>query len=347
MERLTEEYCRNEVKEGLGRRITKLKKGEEAKKPEVWREFELVEKKTETKRISSFIFKAVGVEDAGEDITGSFVRLKLSNGLVRPYSIVNGTSNRLQLGIANEEDSRGGSRYIHDSLQEGDSILVGKITSSVPVKSQASNHIFISGGIGITAFFTHFSVFDEINFNYHLHYAVRSADEIPFPDLLAKLGSKVTFYDKSKGERMDITAILTERKWNSQIYTCGPQRMIDEIVRVSSAIGMSQEEIHYEAFQIATSGDPFTVELKKSKKTLEVGAEKTLLETMREAGLEVDSSCETGNCGTCRVEVCAGKVEHRGSALSEEDKRVAMLSCVSRGMFLSLLWLCGALGIAF
>jgi len=108
--------------------------------------------------------------------------------------------------------------------------------------------------------------------------------------------------------------------------------MIEDIIRSSKECGMSSEEIHLEAFQIATSGDPFTVEVKKTGQVLAVDGEKTLLETIREAGLEVDSSCETGNCGTCRVEVCQGRVDHRGSGLGGENKANAMLSCVSRGI---------------
>lgn len=323
----------DEIKHGLRAKITAIKKSEEAKRPETWREFELVEKKVQTRRISSFLLQAVGDDGEGEELEpGCFARLKLPNGLVRSYSIVGGRANRFQLGIALEEDSRGGSRFLHRSLNQGDKILVGKITQSVPIQSGASHHIIISGGIGITTFFTLFDVFDQINLNYEVHYAIRSTDELPFQDLFRKLGPKATIYNRSKGERMDIFSILSNRKWNSQIYTCGPQRMIDEVVRASNALGMSQDEIHYEAFQAVTSGDPFTVELAKSKRTLEVGAEQTLLEAMREAGLEVDSSCETGSCGTCRIEVCKGKVEHRGNALSEEDKGVAMLSCVSRGV---------------
>jgi ferredoxin len=210
--------------------------------------------------------------------------------------------------------------------------LVGKISQSVPIKGQASSHIFISGGVGVTAFLEHFNIYDRINYNYVLHYAVRSAEDIPFKEQIAKLGPKAIIYDKSKGQRMDISSILRDRTWNSYIYTCGPQTMIDEIVRVSNSIGISEDEIHYEAFQMATSGDEFTVELAKSKKTLSVGSDNTLLHTLRDAGLEVESSCETGNCGTCRIEVCSGKVEHRGSALSEKEKEVAMLSCVSRGI---------------
>lgn len=108
--------------------------------------------------------------------------------------------------------------------------------------------------------------------------------------------------------------------------------MIDDIIRSSKECGMASEDIHLEAFQIATSGDPFTVEVKKTGQVLTVDGEKTLLQTIREAGLEVDSSCETGNCGTCRVELCQGTVDHRGSGLGEEDKATAMLSCVSRGI---------------
>jgi len=323
----------SECKKAFKKSVDALDAGERKKEPEIWRLFELVEKKEQTKRISSFVFQAVGKDMEGKNLDpGMFVRLKLPNGLIRSYSIVGGNMNRFQLGIAHEEDSRGGSRYIHESLLEGDNILVGRIQQSVSIYNGASNHIFLVGGIGITAFLMHIATYQSINFNYHLHFAVRSVEEIPFPDLLAEMGDHVTIYNKSKGQRMKISAILEKRTWNSQVYACGPQRMIDEIIRASNACGMDQEEVHYEAFQLDTSGDAFSTELKKSGKVLEVGEEETLLQVLRSAGLEVDSSCEAGNCGTCRVEVCAGKVDHRGSGLGEADKGAAMLSCVSRGV---------------
>jgi hypothetical protein len=82
----------------------------------------------------------------GEDLDpGFFARLKLPNGLIRPYSIVNGTTKRFQLGIALEENSRGGSLFLHGQVQQGDKIPVGKLTESVPITGGASNHIFIAG----------------------------------------------------------------------------------------------------------------------------------------------------------------------------------------------------------
>lgn len=323
--------CKRHFKNLISKAKASLE-GPKKKDPEIFHEFELISKATPTPRITTFTLQKVGGE-AGEEIDpGCFARLKVPNGLIRPYSIVSGNSHKFTLGIALEDNSRGGSCYLHQQLKEVDKILVGKITESVPIPEGVSNHIFIAGGIGITAFLHHMDVYDQINFNYTLHYAVRSEDEMPYRDILEKNGNKVAIYDKSKGQRMDISQILKNRVWNSYTYVCGPPRLIDDFIRSSNELGISSDEVHLEAFQIATSGDPFTVELKKDGRALEVKGEQTLLQVLKEAGLEIDSSCEAGNCGTCKVEVCEGRVEHRGSALSEEEKRGSMLSCVSRGV---------------
>ena len=62
-----------------------------------------------------------------------------------------------------------------------------------------------------------------------------------------------------------------------------------------------------------------------------MGAGETLLQVLRKARFEIESSCEMGNCGTCRIGLRSGMVEHRGSALNEEKERV-LLSCVSSGV---------------
>ena len=329
----------DECKKAFTKLIGKARAEEEArsngrkkKAPEVWREFEVVDKWMESLNVCSFTLQSIDKTADAKLDPGSFARLKLPNGLVRSYSIVSGTTNCFQLGIGLVKPGRGGSSYMHNNLHQGDKLLVGDIKQSVPIVSQASNHIFIAGGIGITAFLSHIQKYEAINFNHILHYAVRSDEHFPFRSQLDAMGNKLIIYDKSKGQRMDIEAILRNRTWNSKVYLCGPTRMIEEAIRASKACGMSADEIHYEAFSLDTSGDPFVVKLKQSGKKLQVGEEETLLEVLREAGLDVDSSCEAGNCGTCRVEVCEGKVDHRGSGLGEDDKRVAMLSCVSRGV---------------
>ncbi len=111
-----------------------------------------MEKKLQTKRISSFKLEKVG--EAGEEIDpGCFVRVKLPTGLIRPYSIIGDNTHKFELGIALEDDSRGGSRYFHKSVEKGDKVLIGKITEGVPIKGGASNHIFIAGGSGSLLFY--------------------------------------------------------------------------------------------------------------------------------------------------------------------------------------------------
>ncbi|TVY62893.1 Carnitine monooxygenase reductase subunit, partial [Lachnellula suecica] len=286
---------------------------ERANEPETWRTFQLVEKRVQTPRISSFTFKAVEVKrgtDEEELDPGCFVRLRLPNGLIRSYSLVSGSSTNFTLGIAREESGRGGSRWLHDELKLGDKLDVGKITPGVPIKEQASNHIFIAAGIGITAFLSHGAIYDKVNFNYTLHFAVRSEVETPFKAELATLKGKVVLYDNSKGERMDVRRLLAERLWGSAVYVCGPDRLISDVQACCSELNIADEDVHYEAFQTDASGDSFSVEVDKGtgggkKGRLEVGEQETLLGVLREAGWVVDSSCGTGNCGTCVVSVCS------------------------------------------
>lgn len=314
-------------------REKKAAAGENSDNVERWKEFKIVEKKRQTGRIASFVLEAVEQDpEAGDAQLGSHARLKLPNGLIRTYSVVSGNPNRFELGIALEEASRGGSKFMHGTT-EGDVIQVGRITSDVQPKGSASQHIFIAGGIGITAFLAMLDTYRQIHWQTVLHYAAHSKSDIPFRETLALLGDSVKIYDASKGQRMDIPAIMKNMGWNSHVYVCGPSRMMDEALRVSKEAGLTEADIHFEAFAADTTGDPFEVEVaNRGSKKLQVGEEETLLEVLKKHFDDVASSCEVGNCGTCKVSVKCGNVEHRGTALMEDEKKDSMLSCVSRGM---------------
>lgn len=96
----------------------------------------------------------------------------------------------------------------------------------------------------------------------------------------------------------------------------------------------SPTAVHFEAFSDAEThkaGDrPFRVKLAKTGKTVDVPADKTILEVLRETGLEVPSSCETGTCGTCRTRYSNGEADHRDLVLAEHEKADTIMICVSR-----------------
>ncbi|OHE94010.1 MOSC domain-containing protein [Colletotrichum orchidophilum] len=316
------------------RRVAKAEAQGKREKGDRWRDFRIIGKTKQTSRVASFILKAVNPIENPEYLDkGSHAKLKLPNGLLRSYSIVSGDRNKFEVGVALEDTGRGGSIYLHNSTAIGDILQVGRMTADVKVAIASSNHVFIVGGIGITAFLALAEAYHQVHYSFEMHYAVRSADDVPFRSRLDALGRSVLLYDRSKGKQMDIGEILRTLKWNSHVYVCGPTRMTEAARIAAEECGLDKSDIHYEAFAADTSGDPFEAEvLNRDGKVLKVGEEETLLEVLkREVGGDVESSCEVGNCGTCKVVLKNGRVDHRGTALSADDRLESMLSCVSRG----------------
>lgn len=310
---------------------------EEEKDVEVWRPYRIASKKNETPRIISMTLEAVEPDpEAPELPLGAHVRLRLPNGLLRSYSIVSrGSSNSFELGVARADASRGGSRYLHDAAREGDTLQVGRMTTDVKPAGMASDHVFVVGGVGITAFLAMLPLYQKVNWNASLHYAVRSRADMPFRDRVDALGGSVAVhvYDASEGRRMDVPGVFAALGFNAKVYVCGPARMLEAAAREARARGLGGDDVHFEAFQADAAGDPFEVEVaNRDGRVLKVGAEETLLEVLRSYFDGIPSSCEVGNCGTCKITVKSGDVDHRGTALMDDEKGEAMLSCVSRGI---------------
>ncbi|KAK3402836.1 pyruvate kinase-like protein [Sordaria brevicollis] len=336
-------------------RKKKNKKGVER-----WRDFRVVERKQETGRIISLVLEAVDpiVPPEGDEKSillkpGVHARVKLGNGLVRAYSVTgpsfpspSASVNKFQLAIALEPNSRGGSKFLHSQVFEGHTMQVSaNFTNALPQGTSGmkaagiSHHIFVAGGVGLTAFLTSLEHFQSIHVSCELHYAVRSsADDIPFRERLDKLlPGTVKIYDKSQGQRLNIEEdVVKKLPWNSMLYFCGPRSLMLDAAEQVKKYQVPEGEVHFEAFEADISGDPFEVVVanRKESRTLKVEQEETLLEVLqREFGdEEVEGSCCVGNCGTCKVGLKEGRVEHRGTALSAEEKEGAMLACVSRGV---------------
>lgn len=327
------EELREESRKAFKKRLAENK--DSVKKAETkWVDYRVVEKETQTPRITSFVFEAVDANTDDTSQMGSHVKIRLPNGLVRAYSITRGSRGRFELGVALDENSRGGSRYLHEEVDEGHIIQVGNITPGITPNAMASNHLFIVGGIGITAFLWLAESMYAINWAFQIHYAVRSKDEVPFADRLQKFGQSLILYDRSKGERLNVEEIIKGMPWNSQLYVCGPGRLMDNALEVVHALSLPEKEVHFEAFAADVGGDPFEAVVKnKDNAVVKVTEEETLLQVLnREFGDVVGSSCEVGNCGTCKIKVTCGQVEHRGTALTKEEKGSEMLACVSRGV---------------
>ena len=85
------------------------------------------------------------------------------------------------------------------------------------------------------------------------------------------------------------------------------------------------------AVALAALDGGYTVELSRSGKSLQVPGGKTILQVLREAGVEVAHSCEEGVCGACETRVLSGIPDHRDAILSDPEKAAnnTMMICCS------------------
>lgn len=80
------------------------------------------------------------------------------------------------------------------------------------------------------------------------------------------------------------------------------------------------------------SGTAFEVELARTGLTLSVAADRSILDVLEQAGVDVLSSCRTGTCGTCEVGVLDGVPEHHDEVLTDAERAAGdvLLVCTAR-----------------
>ncbi|KAI0439474.1 pyruvate kinase-like protein [Xylaria telfairii] len=308
-----------------------------------WRSYTLIEKTSLTPRVKRFVF-STGENVSSDELHFSHfphVRVKFGSDseFTRAYSVVSGDMKRFELGIARDDNSRGGSVYLHDIMAVGDTLKVAKGHASakkwVVEQFYSKKHIFILGGIGVTAFLGEIRTLVKQCVQFEIHYAVRSLSDAAYLHQLPK--AHTTLYAKTEGQRLRVRDIVPSFGGSANphavVYCCGPTAMIDETRNLTGELGYPQSYVYFEEFGGVTAGtgDPFEVEVRATGKILQVPREKSLLQVLNEAGFDIDSSCLAGNCGACMVDYCKGEVIHQGVALDDEQKSTSILSCVSRG----------------
>ena len=83
---------------------------------------------------------------------GCHVDLTLPDGQVRQYSLCNAPAERQRylLGVLRETNGRGGSRQMHERVAVGDLLQVSMPRNNFPLDGEATRHLLIAGGIGVT-----------------------------------------------------------------------------------------------------------------------------------------------------------------------------------------------------
>lgn len=263
---------------------------------------------------------------------GSHIDVVLPVG-ARQYSLV-GRSGEDPYRIAVlREDLGAGSTWLHDSAQVGDEVSIKGPRNNFPLEP-ADSYLFIAGGIGITPLVGMVEGAAARGADWRLHYLGRTAEAMAYRDRLQGRSERVRFTAKDVDGRA-IVRDLVEAANGASIYVCGPARLIDEIEAVTAELGLP--EVHAERFtpkpvKPDVVNLPLRVHCEKSRCDVDVPADVSILDAIREAGIDVPSSCKEGICGSCETDVIDGVPDHRDSILSagERERNESMMICVSR-----------------
>jgi vanillate O-demethylase ferredoxin subunit len=255
----------------------------------------------------------------------------------RSYSLIPAPAGLCRIAVKREVSSRGGSAAM-SRLVAGDRLVFSGPTNDFPAVFDGREKLLVAGGIGITPMIAHARACTTRGEPFRLVYAGRSRAGMAFVDDLAReFGDRLELRISEEGTRIDPEAEIARLAPDGGLWFCGPHRLLDGLRHAWKGAGRSWLDFRFENFggHDGTPAVSFVVAVPRHGVEITVPAEKTMLEAMEAAGLDLMSFCLRGECGLCALPVTAvegGRVLHQDVFFSDEEKAEGgrICPCVSR-----------------
>lgn len=288
-----------------------------------------------TPLIREYVLKPVSDARLPAADPGAHIAVKTPSGAWRQYSLVDPTEapDHYRIAVKREAAGRGGSASIHEGWSTGTAVTIQPPSNDFAV-GDAPKYLLIAGGIGVTPIYSMAQALVGDGADVRMIYCTRSLVDTAYgSELEALLGDRLTLHHD--GGDLDQVYDFWDHFAEPQmmhVYCCGPGPLMEEIGDISGH--WPEGRVNFEDFvgiEAAREDDTaFEIRLEKSGTTLEVPSDRSILETLREVGKIVPSSCESGTCGTCKCGLVSGDVDHRDMVLMDEEKTDHIIICVSR-----------------
>jgi vanillate O-demethylase ferredoxin subunit len=254
----------------------------------------------------------------------------------RAYSITSdpAETRAYEIGVLRVGDG-GVSAWLHDAVKAGDVLTIMPPRNDFPLVAEASEHVLLAGGIGITPLLAMARWLQREGGEYRLVASARAPERLAFRDALAGLESRrVQLHFSGAQGRLDLAAAIGTPAPGRHLYVCGPNALVQDARRAAAELGWADCAVHVELFNAAGGADDtaFEVELSRSGETFTVPPGRTILELMLERGAFPSFDCQRGECGACLTRVLAGEPLHRDVYQTDDEKaaNAFMTVCVSR-----------------
>ncbi|MCD5994065.1 oxidoreductase [Pseudomonas sp. CDFA 602] len=272
---------------------------------------------------------------------GAHIDVHLPDGIIRQYSLCNPPNERHRylIGVLNDPASRGGSRSLHQQIQQGAQLRISEPRNLFALADHARRTLLFAGGIGITPILCMAEQLAQNGADFELHYCARSAERAAFIERLkqASFADRVRLhFDEQPETRLDALGILAGPQPDTHLYVCGPSGFMQHILESARESGWQEDRLHGEYFSAApvdTHNDgSFSVEIGSTGQVFAIPADKTVAQVLESHGIDIPLSCEQGVCGTCLTRVLKGVPDHRDLFLTEDEQALndQFTPCCSR-----------------
>ena len=261
---------------------------------------------------------------------GSHVDVQLPGGLTRQYSLCNDSaeSHRYLIGVLLDPASRGGSKAMHELVAQGQVLQISAPKNHFPLAHDAKHSLLLAGGIGVTPILCMAERLTMAGADFAMHYCTRSRARTAFHDRIAAapFASQVAFHfdDGAPAQKFDLAAVLATPQDGTHLYVCGPKGFMDAVRGAARARAWPESQLHYEFFSAepvkSDSDASFDVKLASSGRVIRVPKDKSITQALSDAGVEIQTSCEQGVCGTCLTRVIEGVPDHKDLYLTPEEQ---------------------------
>ncbi len=256
---------------------------------------------------------------------------------IRSYSIVGScTEGIYRIAVKLMADTRGGSAYMWN-LAPGARLTISTPANHFELSRGCPEYLLLAGGIGITPIFTMALALAQVEANFRLLYACRRRQDLALAEELERhIGDRLQVFIDEEGAKVDFAAEIAQLAPGGEFYVCGPIGLLEAAKRHWQHSERPVYQLRIETFGNTGSypSQPFTVKIPRLGREVEVPQNRTMLEALEAAGIEMIFDCRRGECGLCTVLILSvdGIVDHRDVFFSDAEKveNAKLCTCVSR-----------------
>ncbi|WOH70206.1 PDR/VanB family oxidoreductase [Bradyrhizobium sp. BWA-3-5] len=256
---------------------------------------------------------------------------------LRSYSLVGPCPDGLyRIAVKRLASSRGGSIGMW-RLKAGERLTISAPSNSFELSYGQPEYLLLAGGIGITPIYTMALALKQAGAKFRLLYAARSRRDLALADELARhIGERLQLFVDEEEQRIDIAGEIAQLDPRGELYVCGPFGMLEAVRRLWYEAGRPVAHLRYETFGNAGNfaDAPFKIKIPRLGLEVDVPANRSILDALEDAGVDMIFGCRRGECGLCVLPIleASAPVDHRDVFFSGEERATngKLCTCVSR-----------------